>query len=798
MGGAWLWARRDLVRSWRSLVGLALIAGLAGGAVLAATAGARRADSAIDRSLDRGTFWEVSAFATEPIPEVMAWLATEPRVADVAELRVLLATPVGQMPGVDGAMMVPTNQSTFDRIWVVEGRAPVRATEVVVTEATARRRSLRVGDRVPFHYGTFAEQEDCVTEPLECDAPTRIGDLTVSGIFRSPAELVPGHAEDVYAAAPELLASLGPVEEVTSARWVHVGLHERDDAASFAAELSLRMPEGDAVNEAAVLDPARRAAGVFGTGIRTAALVAGLAALVAISQAVMRHFATFRVETTTLAALGMAQGERAAGAALPAMGAAALAAATAVVVAVALSPMFPVGLARRADPDPGVHADWWVLAPGALAVALLAAVIFGLAAWRSARLGRARRRTTPRPSLVARTTERLGLSPAPATGARFALELGRDDARARTGHVVVTVGLVVAVAAGALVVRDNLAAVLDRPERYGVMWDLAIDLPDREPATMSVVEELTADPRVEGASLVSSGELTLRTGSVESQVTAIGTAPLSGRIPPAVLEGRSAEGPDEILVGPATMDDLDLEVGDEVLLEGGAGPAGDAPQRASRVVGTGMLPLSAITEIDDGLLLPLQTFDELGADQLVADIDAHSALLLEVPAAADAAAIEAELDAAYGDIVWRPSRPADVSVLDELTSVPPLLAVFAGLLGILVVLQSLVAGLRRRRGELAVLRALGFRSSQVGSVVLWQAGVLAVVAAAIGIPLGLVAGRSVWRAIAEGADVVPVVDLPVGGLALLGAAVGVVALGAAVFPAHRAARMRPVDALRTE
>jgi ABC-type lipoprotein release transport system permease subunit len=457
-----------------------------------------------------------------------------------------------------------------------------------------------------------------------------------------------------------------------------------------------------------------------------------------------------------------------------------------------------VGLARRADPDPGVHADWWVLAPGALAVMSIAAAVCALAAWRSAKMGRARRHTAAQPSLVARTTERLGMAPAPAAGARFALEMRKDDARARTGHVLITVGLVVAVAAGALVVRDNLAAVLDRPERYGVMWDLAVDLPDREPATMSIVDDLVADPRIAAASLVSAGELTIATGSGESQVTAIGVAPLSGRISPSVLDGRSAEGPDELLVGPGTMDDLDLAVGDEVVVEGATDASGQTARRTSRVVGAGMLPMSLITEIDDGLVLPLQTFDELGADRLVADIDAHSAVMLEVPDAADAAAIEAELEDAYGDVVWRPSRPSDVSVLDELTSVPPLLAVFAGLLGTLVIVQSLVAGLRRRRGELAILRALGFRSSQAGSVVLWQAGVLAVVGAAIGIPLGLIAGRSVWRAIAEGANVVPVVDVPVAELALLGAAVGLISLGTAAFPAHRATRMRPADALRAE
>jgi ABC-type lipoprotein release transport system permease subunit len=364
--------------------------------------------------------------------------------------------------------------------------------------------------------------------------------------------------------------------------------------------------------------------------------------------------------------------------------------------------------------------------------------------------------------------------------------------------VLVTVGLVVAVATGALIVRDNLAAVLERPERYGVMWDLAVDLPDRAPGTMSVVDDLVADPRIGAASLVSAGELTVGTGSAESQVAAIGVAPLSGRIPPSVLEGRAAEGPDEVLVGPGTADDLDLAVGDQVVLEGGADAGGEPATRSGRVVGVGMLPMSIITEIDDGLVLPLQTFDELRADQLVADIDAHLALMLSVPDASDVTAIEAQLEGAYGDIVWRPSRPADVSVLDELTSVPPLLAVFAGLLGTLVVVQSLLAGLRRRRGELAVFRALGFRASQVRAVVIWQAGVLAVAAAAIGIPVGLIAGRSVWRAIAEGAHVAPTVDLPVAELASLCVTAGVVALGAALLPARRAARMRPADALRAE
>ena len=43
-----------------------------------------------------------------------------------------------------------------------------------------------------------------------------------------------------------------------------------------------------------------------------------------------------------------------------------LAAVVAVGVAIAISPLFPIGLARQAEPSPGVDADWVVLSLGAL------------------------------------------------------------------------------------------------------------------------------------------------------------------------------------------------------------------------------------------------------------------------------------------------------------------------------------------------------------------------------------------------------------------------------------------------
>ena len=48
----------------------------------------------------------------------------------------------------------------------------------------------------------------------------------------------------------------------------------------------------------------------------------------------------------------------------------------AVMGAIALSPVFPIGIARLADPDVGLHADWLVIGVG---VAGVAVIVLGIA-----------------------------------------------------------------------------------------------------------------------------------------------------------------------------------------------------------------------------------------------------------------------------------------------------------------------------------------------------------------------------------------------------------------------------------
>jgi ABC-type lipoprotein release transport system permease subunit len=172
-------------------------------------------------------------------------------------------------------------------------------------------------------------------------------------------------------------------------------------------------------------------------------------------------------------------------------------------------------------------------------------------------------------------------------------------------------------------------------------------------------------------------------------------------------------------------------------------------------------------------------------------------LVLDVadPAQVDAVAADFEERGAFVD---RTFRQAEVTVLEEVRPVPLMLAAFTGLLGALAAAHALVTAVRRRRHELAVLRALGLRPRQAAGVVWWQALVLTTVALAIAVPLGVVSGRLVWTTMADRLNVQAVAEVPTAALVALALAAIAGSLLFAALPATWAARDQPASALRDE
>ena len=74
---------------------------------------------------------------------------------------------------------------------------------------------------------------------------------------------------------------------------------------------------------------------------------------------------------------------------------------------------------------------------------------------------------------------------------------------------------------------------------------------------------------------------------------------------------------------------------------------------------------------------------------------------------------------------------------------------------------TLVASVRRRRREFALLKALGFTQRQLAATVAWQSSVSAAVGVIFGLPLGIALGRWLWTLFARGISAVPDPTVPV-------------------------------------
>ena len=111
---------------------------------------------------------------------------------------------------------------------------------------------------------------------------------------------------------------------------------------------------------------------------------------------------------------------------------------------------------------------------------------------------------------------------------------------------------------------------------------------------------------------------------------------------------------------------------------------------------------------------------------------------------------------------------------------------------------TLVASVRRRRRDLALLKALGFTPRQLASVVAWQSTVTAVLGIIVGVPLGIVIGRQLWTVFARNINAVPDPTVPVVSVVLVALGALIFANVVAAIPGRIAARTPTALVLRAE
>jgi hypothetical protein len=455
----------------------------------------------------------------------------------------------------------------------------------------------------------------------------------------------------------------------------------------------------------------------------------------------------------------------------------------------------PIGAASYQEPHPGISADWLILGPGwVLAPVLVAA---GSAATAALTLTARRRHAVPRRSGVAAAAAAAGFGVPVVVGARFALEPGRGRSA-----VPVRPALLGAVAGilGVLAAFTFSAGVSDaaaNPARFGQTWQLDTFLglsgQDFGPASR-VLQMTAADPDVTGVddariSGAQSGQVSVESFTYD--------AVAGKRVPVVLTAGRMPSAPDEIVLAPTTASDMHAATGSVVRLTGAAKP------RALTVTGIGFVPGGPHNNYDTGAWLTPAGYDRLFRGAHFA-FKFHAAAVALRPGAdprAVAHRLTAKAQAIKGGqafVVEVSPPPPIIQAVKDVGVLPLALSAFLAVLAIGAVGHALSIAVRRRRHELAVLRALGLTRGQSRLVISTQATLLAIIGLAFGIPLGVALGRILWHAAASTTPLA--YNTPWALLALL--LIAPVALLAAnllaAWPARRAARLRAGQILRTE
>ena len=128
----------------------------------------------------------------------------------------------------------------------------------------------------------------------------------------------------------------------------------------------------------------------------------------------------------------------------------------------------------------------------------------------------------------------------------------------------------------------------------------------------------------------------------------------------------------------------------------------------------------------------------------------------------------------------------------------PVLATLFGIVALATLVHVLVTSVRRRRRDLAILRTIGFTRRQIVTTIAWQATTIAVIALAIGVPLGFLVGRFTWAVFADQLGVLSEPVAAWGSVVIVIPTVLLLANLVAIGPAMFARGTHPAQVLRAE
>jgi hypothetical protein len=816
---------------------IVLLIGLTGGIAMASVAAARRTQASFATFLASTNPSDMSV--TVGAPELTRELARLPGVQHVgAAAYSVNAFPLGRngapvfsayLYGAAG-QIGSLNGEYFgqDRVAVTAGRMadPRRAGEFVATAHAARLLGWRVGQVIRTGVYTNAQ----TAEPAFGTAkvrPYRILDMKLTGIVVFNDEVV----LDQVDGPPSWVLFTPAFTRPFGAGLIYgrYSLKLRNGASAVPAverEIIGVLPKGStySFHVTSVVEgqadrtvrPVAIALGVFG-------VIAMLAALLIALQVIARQLQARDEDVGVLRALGASPAMTTGDGLFGILAAVALGSLLAAGVAIGLSPLAPIGPLRPVYPSPGIAADFAVLGSGLLVLigGIGSAAVVLARRQVPARLGRQERARASRGSGLARLAAGSGVPVSVVAGVRFALEPGHGRTAVPVRSALTGAVLAVLIVVASLTFGSGLSTLVSHPALYGWNWNYALASPNADVPPQALAL-LSRDRTVAAWSAVNFANV-----QIDGQTVPVLVARTHAKVAPPMLSGHPLEADNQIVLGAATLAQLHKRVGDTVVASYGKpadAPVYVPPTRLT-IVGTATLPAVGITQtlhpsMGTGAILSpgvvpaaFHRFLTSRYRTLNGPKIAFVRLRAGVPPAQGLASLRRVARAGTRALFALPNQvggggasvevlpvqyPAEIENYRSIGATPVLLAAGLAAGAVAALGLTLAASVRRRRRDLALLKALGFTQRQLAACVAWQSTVAAAAGLIAGIPLGIALGRWLWILFARDIYAVPLATVPAPLVIYVGLGALVLANAVALLPGAYAARTPAALVLRAE
>lgn len=834
--------RSILRRRWPDYALLVLLIALVGGLAMGSVVAGRRTQSAYASFLARdhastltlSTYGLINdAAANNFSPRLEQEIRSLPQVAKVESWVASYTVPidshgaakVSELNGVNVAGSVDGAFFDLDRVTVIKGRMANRADphEFMASAVGARLLGIHLGQTVEF--GTF--DETALVEPgfgtaaVQPKARYAMRLVAIIEFNNDVVEDDTDHLPTNLVMTPALTKTEGNQANGT---WFAIRLKPGvKNVAPVEHQMLGYLPAGalgqfylTSVTKEKVesaLRPESIALGVFG-------LIAALAVLGLCIPIIARLKINSEDDRGVLRSLGATRPMVAADSFVGIAGSVLVGTVLACGVAAGLGSLAPLGPVHTVYHPGTVALDWTVTGLG---IALLTGTLLGIAlvmALRAPAAGRdaAAHSRAPRVSRAVDAVAAAGLPVPAVVGARLALESGHGRTSAASRSVVVGGILSVTLVVATLTFASGLKTLVDHPALYG--WDWGYTLLGNSNIPPDATAALQHDPAVDAWSGYIAITVTVDGRSLPVLIATNGTD-----VTPPIVSGHKITSRGQILLGPATLAALHKRIGDTVPT--GFGSPATAPlylpPQPLKIVGTATFPAvagasnfadhtsmgvgglfafaSLPTQFVQGLVNPdpVQNGPVLVFVRYRPGIGRHAALadVKRIIAIADRQ-FASDPTAAGDGVSYLPvERPAAIVNYQSTGASPLILAFGLAAASTLSLALSMLASVRRRRRDLAVLKALGFDRRQLLATVTSQALVIAALAVAIGVPLGIAAGRQLWIAFARNIYAVPKPTVPAS-VALVALGAAVIAIAVAMVPGRLAARTPAAAVLRAD